>query len=193
MNSVMTKTFAKYLRLGIVPRTVRGNWKDGDYMYSLYHDKVQYTIDDYGDYEIDNDITYLMDCLDARTRVIEKNHVLIKEIYYYIQKHEQTDIWVRVNAGMQLSATFGNENGVIATLMLDFVDREKFDNVVAEIKDLMRKNGENPNVALPEGYFLVVQDREYYDMFDKAPPFSEDIEIHFIDGFDDGDEDDEED
>lgn len=76
MNSVMTKTFAKYLRLGIIPRTVRGNWQDGDYMYSLYHDSVQYTIDDYGDYEIDSDVTYLLDCLDARSRVIEKTILL---------------------------------------------------------------------------------------------------------------------
>jgi hypothetical protein len=188
MNSVMTKTFAKYLRLGIIPRTVRGNWQDGDYMYSLYHDSVQYTIDDYGDYEIDSDVTYLLDCLDARSRVIEKNHTLIKEIYEYIQKYEQTDIWVRVNAGMQLSATFGSEDGVIATLMLDFVDKERFDQIVDGVKKLMRQNGENTNVSLPDGYFLVVQDRQYYDMFENSPPFCEDIEIHFIDGYDGDDE-----
>lgn len=188
MNSVMTKTFAKYLRLGIIPRTVRGNWQDGDYMYSLYHDSVQYTIDDYGDYEIDSDVTYLLDCLDARSRVIEKNHTLIKEIYEYIQKYEQADIWVRVNAGMQLSATFGSEDGVIATLMLDFVDKERFDQIVDDVKKLMRQNGENTNVSLPDGYFLVVQDRQYYDMFENSPPFCEDIEIHFIDGYDGDDE-----
>ena len=38
----MTKTFAKYLRLGITPRPIRGNWKDGNYIYSSYHGDVQY-------------------------------------------------------------------------------------------------------------------------------------------------------
>lgn len=89
---------------------------------------------------------------------------------------------------MQLSATFGSEDGVIATLMLDFVDKERFDQIVDDVKKLMRQNGENTNVSLPDGYFLVVQDRQYYDMFENSPPFCEDIEIHFIDGYDGDDE-----
>lgn len=186
MNSVMTKTFAKYLRLGIIPRIVRGNWKDGDYMYSIYHDNVQYCIDDCGDYEIDSSIDYILESLETRTDIIRTNHRLIKEIYEFLQDVYQTDIWVRVNPGMQLSASFGNSNGEIGVLMMDFVDTDKYDELLKEIK---KSIGTDADIKLPEGYVLIVNDLETYEIFDKAPPFSKDVDILFIEEEDDDEDD----
>lgn len=137
MTSVMTNTYTKYLRMGIVPRTVRGNWKDGDYMYSIYHDAVQYTIDDMGDYEIDGDITYILECLEARRMIIERNHDLVCDIYNHLKNNLGTDIWVRVDGGAQLNCCFGDSRGAIGTLLMDFIDPQQFTAAIEKIRNLL--------------------------------------------------------
>jgi hypothetical protein len=123
--------------MGIVPRTVRGNWKDGDYMYSIYHDGVQYAIDDMGDYEIDADVSYILECLESRRLIIERNHTLVRDIYDHIKTKLSTDIWVRVEGGRQLNCTFGDSRGAICSLIMDFIDPEQFTEAIEKIRNLL--------------------------------------------------------
>lgn len=156
-QSRMTKTFAKYLRMGIIPRTVRGNWKDGDYMYSLYHDDVQYSIDDMGDYEIDSDVSYILECIDTRNLIIERHHKIISEIYFCAKEKLDTDIWVRVGSGQQLNCTFGCSDGEFAHLMMDFIDPAIFDAAVEQFKKLLGEQfGEEPDFTPADNFVLMV-------------------------------------
>ena len=164
MTSYMTNTFAKYLRLGITPRPVRGNWIDGDYMYSIYHDDVQYTIDDLGDYEIDGDVSLILECLEAHEMIIERHHTLVKEIYELIKDHLQKDIWVCVGMGMQLHCTFGDNKGAFSHLMLDFINPEKFQQAVDKLKNLI---GEEFAADFEEvnKFVLMVTDKDKFEIF----------------------------
>jgi len=175
-QSIMTKTYALYLRMGIIPRIVRGNWKDGDYMYSHYYDDVQYTIDDFGDYEIDIDATYLLDCLEAREMLISRHHALIKEVYNYIKTKTKTHIWVRVNAGAQLNCTFGDNLGEVAHLRLDFVDDERKQEAVQRLQELL---GIEVEVDFDRDNFtLIISDAESLEMFKEYENPS--IEVVFL-------------
>jgi glycogen debranching enzyme len=156
-QSLMTKTFAKYLRMGIIPRKVRGNWKDGDYMYSLYHDNVQYTIDDMGDYEIDSDVSYILDCLDARDLMIERNHEVISAVYNYAKSTIGSDVWVRVGCGQQLNCTLGDRDGEFAHFVMDFVNPSAFDEAVSKIKKKIKEQiGEEPEFTPSENFVLMI-------------------------------------
>ena len=164
MSSHMTHTFARYLRLGIIPRTVRGNWKGGLLMYSFYHDDVQYTIDDDGDYEYDKNIDYIMQCLEARDLIIERNHGVVREIYEYLKKELSTDIWVRVGAGRQLNCTFGDSNGEIAHFLMDFIDPSQFDEAVERLRSFM---ADNEREFCPiTNFVLMVIDKDNLSLFD---------------------------
>lgn len=189
MPSLITKTFTKYLRLGILPRLVRGNWEDGDYMYSIYHDDVQYTIDDAGHYEIYNDVDYILDCLHSRTTIIERNHAFISGIYKHLMDVMSTDIWVRVGVGMQLNVVFGSEHGEIATFMMDFEDIEAFNELVEEIKSQIFEETNKEPVVEPSDYFtLILHNRTDIKLFKGY--YNSKVSIHFMDEFED-DEDDE--
>lgn len=156
-QSRMTKTFAKYLRMGIIPRTVRGNWKDGDYMYSLYHDNVQYAIDDMGDYEIDSDVSYILDCLEAREVMIDRHHEIISAIYNQAKSKIGSDVWVRVGCGQQLNCTFGDRDGEFAHFMMDFIDPAAFEEAVSRLKKLIgQQTGEEPEFTPAENFVLMI-------------------------------------
>ncbi len=134
MSGFMSKTFAKYLRLGLTPRPVRGNWRGGEDMYSLWHGSIQYCIDDWGDYENDSNPTYLLECINMRSVIIERNNKIVAEVFSYLQERLSTDIWVRVNGGSQLNCTFGDSTGPLAHLLMDFIDRESFDSAIERVK-----------------------------------------------------------
>ncbi|SOK58867.1 hypothetical protein [Yersinia phage fHe-Yen9-03] len=188
MSSLMTKTFAKYLRLGITPRPVRGNWKDGDYMYSIYHDEVQYAIDDMGDYEIDLDIEHILECLNARETIIDRNHVIVRELYEHFMSVFDTDIWVRVGIGMQLSVVFGSVHGEFATFMMDFVDMDKFNQIVAEIREkILSETDKEPEILPSEYYTLILHNREDIKLLDGY--FNSKVHVYFMDEFEDDDDD----
>lgn len=166
MNSVMTKTFAKYLRLGIIPRIVRGNDKDGEYMYSIYHDDVQYCIDDCGDYELDNDMDCILESLHARELIIERNHEVVKEIYDFLSTElSTTDIWVRVGTGMQLNVSFGTYYGEIAVLLMDFIDHNDFEKIVDEIKETLFKGKKIPENIVSEQFVIMANGEENVNVF----------------------------
>ncbi|AQW88591.1 hypothetical protein FDH34_gp066 [Serratia phage BF] len=191
MSSLMTKTFAKYLRLGITPRPVRGNWKDGDYMYSIYHGDVQYAIDDTGDYEIDHDVDYILDCLQSRATIIDRNHKLISEIYEHLMGVLDTDIWVRVGVGMQLNVVFGSVDGEIATFMMDFEDMEAFNKLVEEIKaQILEETNKEPIVEQSDYFTLILHNRVDIKLFKGY--YNPKVRIHFMDEFEDDDGDDDE-
>lgn len=157
MTSVMTNTYAKYLRMGIVPRTVRGNWRGGEHMYSIYHKNVQYCIDDMGDYEFDADDSYIMECLKARDMIIERNHELVCDIYTHIKTKLDTDVWVRVNSGLQLNCTFGDYRGSISSLMMDFVEPELFNEAVEKLRRIFGDElGNIPDFQPASGYVMAV-------------------------------------
>ena len=162
----MTKTFAKYLRLGIVPRPVRGNWKDGDYMYSIYHDDVQYTIDDMGDYEIDTDVSYILECLQTRELIIERNHDVVRSVYDHLAHYLDTDIWVRVNSGIQLTCSFGDRDGVFAHLSMDFVNESDYNAAVNKFKQLVNNIPGFEDAEVPDGFIMMVIDSNKLHAFD---------------------------
>ncbi len=166
MASYMTKTFAKYLRLGITPRPVRGNWKDGDYMYSIYHDDVQYTIDDMGDYEIDTDVSYILECLQARDLIIERNHDVVRSVYDHLVRYFDNDIWVRVNSGIQLTCSFGDRDGVFAHLSMDFVNEADYNAAVNKFKQLVNNIPGFEDAEVPDGFIMMVIDSDKLQAFD---------------------------
>lgn len=167
MASYMTKTFAKYLRLGITPRPVRGNWKDGDYMYSIYHDDVQYTIDDMGDYEIDSDVSYILECLQARDLIIERNHDVVRCVYDHLVKYFDTDIWVRVNSGIQLTCSFGDRDGVFAHLSMDFVNAADYEAAVNKFKKMIKNVPGFEDAEVPDGFVMMIVSPNKSQAFDE--------------------------
>lgn len=184
-QSLMTKTFAKYLRMGIIPRTVRGNWKDGDYMYSLYHKDVQYTIDDMGDYEIDSDVSYILECLEARDIMIERNHAIIASVYEAAKAKLKTDVWVRVGSGQQLNCTFGDKQGEFAHLMMDFIDPAAFEEAVSRLKKLIGDQvGVEPDFTPAENFVLMVTGKDNNFIFkDFNHP---EVDVLFLDDIEGG-------
>lgn len=167
MGSYLTKTFAKYLRLGVIPRIVRGNWKDGDYMYSVYHNDVQYTIDDMGDYEIDSDISYILDCLHARDLIIERNHDVVREVYEHLIDVLDDDVWVRVNTGLQLSCTFGDRSGVFAHLLMDFADERDYEAAVNKFKEVLKRSSDfDGDFEPPDDFVLMVTSKSKLELFE---------------------------
>lgn len=167
MASYMTKTFAKYLRLGVVPRPVRGNWKDGDYMYSIYHDDVQYTIDDMGDYEIDSDVSYILQCLKARDLIIDRNHDVVRFVYEYLVNFFDDNVWVRVNSGIQLSCSFGDRDGIFAHLSMDFVNQDDYERAVDKFKQMIKNLPGFDEVEVPDGFVMMVTDQRKLHAFDE--------------------------
>lgn len=191
MSSFLTNTFAKYLRLGVIPRPVRGNWKGGEFMYSFYHDDVQYTIDDDGDYEYYANVDYILECLEARDIIIQRNHDIVRAVYEYLVNELDTDIWVRVGSGMQLNCTFGDSHGEFAHLMMDFVDPEKFDDAVEKLRALItEETGLEPDFEPVTNFVLMVVDKENIELFDKFEHPKVDV-INLDDMDDDIDEEDE--
>lgn len=183
MTSLMTKTFTKYLRLGIIPRLVRGNWMDGDYMYSIYHDDVQYTIDDMGDYEIDGDVSYILECLESRDLIIERHHDLVKSIYDFVRKKTGKEVWVRVDSGIQLNCTFGDSTGELAQLMLGFIDPEQYNAAVDELKAIIAKEtGIEPDFEPASKFVLLTSGEKVYEMFEDFE--HEQVEVLNIDDTD---------
>lgn len=191
MSKLMTKTFAKYLRLGILPRPVRGNWEDGEYMYSVYHDDVQYTIDDEGDYENTSNVDYILECLHARRLIINRNHDIVREVHQKLSDSLKDDVWVRVGVGMQLHVVFGCKSGEIATLLMDFEDDEQFQALVAEIKEMVfKETNEIPEVHNSEYFALVLHERSDRKLLNGY--FNKKVRIHYRDEFDEfGDEEDD--
>jgi hypothetical protein len=184
-QSRMTKTFAKYLRMGIIPRTVRSNWKDGDYMYSLYHNEVQYAIDDMGDYEIDIDVSYILECLDNRDLIIKRHHSIVQAVYAEAKSKLGDEVWVRIGTGQQLNCTFGNHAGEFAHLILDYIDPEEFDKEVKRLKTLIATQiGVEPMFEPIENFALMIMGNDNAFIFeDFSHP---DIEIVFLDDIDGG-------
>ena len=167
MSRYLSKTFAKYLRLGVVPRLVSGNWKDGDYMYSVYHDDVQYTIDDMGDYELDLDISYILDCLHARDLIIERNHAIVRNVYEHLVDVLDDDVWVRVNSGIQLSCTFGDRNGAFAHFLMDFAEQKDFEAVIDKFKKVLNSSSEFAgDFVPPDDFVIMVTSKSKLALFD---------------------------
>lgn len=165
--TMMSNTFAKYLRLGFLPRTVRGDWDNESLMYSFYQDNIQYTIDDGGDYENDNDASYMVTCLKNREMIIERNHEIVTKVDAFIKKQFGNDVWALVGAGPQLHVSFGNKDGIIAALLMDFISPEHFQEFKRKITDVLFANTAPDDI--PEidelDHFILAVYKEEYDAF----------------------------
>ena len=159
------KTYTKYLRKGITLRPVRGNHQYGDFMFSFYHDNVQYTLDDSGDYEEGGGDDEYMDMLiSSLAMIIERHHSTVKNVYNYIQKAYNSDVWVRAESGEQLRVTFGNEDGFICSLCLTYVDATALDELNEQLREEV---GDESAQLINDGVFYLYPNNEKHNQYFK--------------------------
>ena len=122
MKKNVVETFKKS---GFDITDVKGNSRFGEYMYAIWHDGVQYSIDYHGN--LDNqgnpDIAHSVNHLKS---MIENSvyHQKIKGIYNYLMKQNIGDIWVLTGGGAQIQAFFGNTTGYVAILYLEMENKK---------------------------------------------------------------------
>lgn len=174
---LISNTYYRYLRLGMILRPIRGHFKNEDeeqkYGYAYHFDNIQYVLNDFGTYEESNDSTEL----DAGVKNLDailnsSRHDTIKAIMKFIRKHaELKDLWVQVGTADQLQVLFGDKNGVIAQLVMDFSSREMFDEYRKKMEQTLRQAGvsdeEMPEIEDLEEFILVPADNSFEVVFNQ--------------------------
>lgn len=130
MTNTNTNTYFRYLRLGLSLRPIRGkcdSLADLDYAYALHCDGVQYVLGDYGTFEESNDSSEIVAGVANLNNIANSSrHEIVLEIQNFIEKNTGKRVWSYVGTDAQMSIAFGNEDGYVAQLIMDFESEEKF-------------------------------------------------------------------
>lgn len=202
MNNINSNTYFRYLRQGLSLRPIRGKCdalEDLDYAFSIYVEGVQYVLNDFGEFEETNDPVGMIGCIDNLEQIANSSrHDYVNYIKNYIQLATQKDVWCMVGADSQLMVTFGNEDGYVAQLIMDFASPEKFEEFKSKMIQSLIQLGipedKMPEIQDIEEFVLIPAEPEFNAMFSTANFNLDGVVVEFFDeDNDDPWEDDEDD
>ncbi|WOL22607.1 hypothetical protein [Escherichia phage vB_EcoM_JNE01] len=204
MTNTNSNTYFRYLRLGLSLRPIRGkcdSLADLDYAYALHCDGVQYVLGDFGTFEETNDSTELKTGIDNLNLITNSSrHDIVLEIQNFIEQNTGKRTWSYVGTDTQLSVAFGNDEGYVAQLIMDFENEEKFlefkDKIMQSLIHMGIQEENMPEIKDIEEFVLIPSDEKYDAMFTnlKVPGvivefFDDGDDSIYIDLDDDGDDD----
>jgi hypothetical protein len=108
-----------YKDFGISAEHVKGAAWHFDSMVAVNHNGIQYVLDDRGLYFKDKETNSIEHTIKHFKLISTHYEDRVKSIYNHLQSNTEQPIWVLAGGGYQIQASFGNEEGYIATLMLD--------------------------------------------------------------------------
>ena len=161
--------------MGLSLRPIRGkcdSLEDLDYAYSLHDDGVQYVLCDFGEYESDFDDTTMLGCIENLQNIANSSrHDVVKQIQQFLEKNLGTPIWSLVGSDHQMAVAFGNEDGYVAQLIMDFSSEEKFLEYKAKITQSLLQMGiaedKMPDIQDIEEFVVIPAEEKYDAMFKK--------------------------
>lgn len=171
-----SNTYFRYLRLGLSLRPVRGycdDLEDFEYAWAVHCENVQYVLNDFGEFEKDNDATSMMNAIDNLDCIANSDrHETVLAVQKYIESNLSKPVWCMVSTEEQLGITFGTEDGYVAQLIMDFSTEEKFISYRDKIyQALLLRSGisedQVPEIAPMKDFFLIPSDEKYDAMFYK--------------------------
>lgn len=170
-----SNTYFRYLRLGLSLRPIRGycdELEDFDYAWAIHCEGVQYALNDFGEFEKDNDPTSMMNAVENLDSIANSTrHETVLEIQRYIEKNLGKPVWSMVSVEEQLGITFGNEDGYIAQLIMDFSTEEKFITYRDKIYQALLRSGISedniPEIAPMKEFILIPSEERFDAMFYK--------------------------
>lgn len=173
LTNTNSNTYFRYLRLGLSLRPIRGkcdSLADLDYAYSIYDDGVQYVLGDFGEFEETNDSTGIMDGIENLDCIVNSSrHDVIKEIHKFIETNTAKTTWCLVGTDPQMAIAFGNEDGYVAQLIMDFASKEKFEEFKAKMVQSLLQMGipedKMPEIQDIEEFVLIPSDEKYDVLF----------------------------
>lgn len=170
---ISSETFARYHRMGLSPRPVRGKAQDQDFAVAYYFDGVQYVFNDYGTYEEQCDPEDMnLSVTNLNSIISSERHEKVKAVLTHIQSQMQVAIWAEVALDAQLGITFGCAEGSIAEMIMDFPSVEKFEEYKARIMEQLKSlNPELDFSKMPPiedvEEFIVIPTNSEYDVIFK--------------------------
>lgn len=108
-----------YKDFGISAEHVKGAVWHGNSMVAVNHNGIQYVLDDRGLYCREKETNSIEHAIKHFKLLSTHYEERVKSIYNHLQSNTEQPIWVLAGGGYQIQASFGNEDGYIATLMLD--------------------------------------------------------------------------
>lgn len=191
LTNTNTNTYFRYLRLGLSLRPIRGkcdSLADLDYAYALHHEGVQYVLGDYGEFEETNDSTGINAGVDNLNNIANSSrHDIVLQIQNFIEQHTGKRVWCYVGTDAQMSISFGNDEGYVAQLIMDFESEEKFlefkEKIIKSLVDMGVPENKMPEVQNIDEFVLIPSDEKYDAMFTAL-----DIPGVIVEYFDDGDD-----
>lgn len=192
LTNTNTNTYFRYLRLGLSLRPIRGkcdSLADLDYAYALHCDGVQYVLGDYGTFEESNDSSEIIAGVANLNNIANSSrHEIVLEIQNFIEKNTGKRTWSYVGTDAQMSIAFGNEDGYVAQLIMDFESEEKFQEYKEKIIQSLLQMGipedRMPEIQSIDEFVLIPSDEKYDAMFTAL-----NIPGVVVEYFDDGDAD----
>lgn len=165
-----SETFARYHRMGLSPRPVRGKAKDQDFAVAYYFDNVQYVFNDYGSYENEADAEDMNLAVQNLQCILNsERHEKVKAVFEHIQSQMKAPLWVEIAPDPQLGVTFGCVKGSIADMIMDFPSVEKFEEYKTRIIEQLRSLGADidkmPPIQDVEEFIVIPTDSEYDVVF----------------------------
>lgn len=199
-----SETFARYHRMGLSPRPVRGKAKDQDLAVAYYFDNVQYVFNDYGTYEEESNAEDMNLAVQNLQEIINsERHDKVKSVLEHIQSQMKVPLWVEIALDPQLGVTFGSSEGSIAEMIMDFPSVEKFEEYKERIIEQLRSLGADldkmPPIEDVKEFIVIPTDSKYDVVFKDMKVDGVIVEImddddgYYIEIDMDGDDDDDED
>lgn len=170
---VNSNTYMRYLRLGQSLRPIRGKAKqDQEFAYAIHLNGVQYVLNDGGTYEETCDSTDMIGMLKNLSAVANSDrHDKVQYIQDFIEKALNKTVWCEISCDSQLGVLFGNEDGEIAQLMMDFRSPEQFEEYKKEVYQQLKSMGVSedrlPEIDPMHTFILVPAGGEYDVLFNK--------------------------
>lgn len=192
LTNTNTNTYFRYLRLGLSLRPIRGKCDalaDLDYAYALHCDGVQYVLGDFGEFEESNDSTEILAGVNNLNLIANSSrHDIVLAIQKFIEEGTGKRAWCYVGTDAQMSIAFGNEDGYVGQLIMDFESEEKFQEYKEKIlKSLMQMGIEEsnlPEIQSIDEFVIIPSDEKYDAMFSNL-----NIPGVIVEFFEDGDGD----
>ena len=200
-----SETFARYHRMGLSPRPVRGKVEDQKLAVSYYFDNVQYVLNDYGAYEDELDADGMdLGVQNLNSILNSDRHDKVKAVFDHIYAQMKVPLWAEVALDPQLGITFGCSDGAIAEMIMDFPSKEKFEEYKERILEQLKSLGAQvdldkmPPIEDVEDFIVIPTATEYDVIFKDMKVDGVVVEIidddndFFIEIDLDGDDDDDE-
>ncbi|WEM33147.1 hypothetical protein EJP02_086 [Escherichia phage EJP2] len=132
---INSNTYMRYLRMGVSLVPVRGKDSvDQEFAYAMPIDGVQYVLNDGGMYEDTNESEDMSDMLQNLLAVVNSDrHDKVKRVTTFLEKNLHKTVWCEIASGPQLGLLFGNADGTICQLAMDFRSPEQFQEYRASI------------------------------------------------------------